>query len=407
MDEHTRNGHPTSPVRIRVLRAIARLNVGGPALHVTYLSSGLASRGYDTTLVAGEIAPGEESMAFVAERAGVEIVPVRGLSREVSPIRDLLAAIRLAAVIRRVRPQIVHTHTAKAGAVGRAAAVFAGRPRPIVVHTFHGHVLRGYFGPIGSHVFRLIETALARVTDVLVAVSPQVRDELVRLGVAPAEKFTVVRLGIELEPRVRCTEDRSTVRRRVGIGDERFVVGWFGRMTAVKRTEDLLGALAALRGRGVDALLLLVGDGADRPRLEEEAFRLGLARNCLFLGYQEEVAPWYAACDAVVLTSANEGTPVTIIEALAAGRPVVATSVGGVPDVVAEGVDGFLVEPRDTAALADRLERLAADPALRAAMGGEGRRRALERYAVARLVDDVDALYRSLLAERTPASNER
>jgi glycosyltransferase involved in cell wall biosynthesis len=397
MKESSRNGRPA---RVKVLRAIARLNVGGPALHVTYLSRGLAERGYDTTLVAGEIASGEASMAFVAERAGVEVVPVAGLSREVSPIRDLLAAIRLARVIRTLRPQIVHTHTAKAGAVGRTAAVLAGRPRPLVVHTFHGHVLRGYFGPLGSGAFRLIETALARVTDVLVAVSPQVRDELVRLGVAPAEKFTVVRLGIELEPRVRTADDPAQIRARLGIGAERFVVGWFGRMTAVKRTEALLGALATLRARGVDALLLLVGDGADRARLEEEAFRLGLARHCLFLGYQEDVAPWYAACDVVALTSANEGTPVTIIEALAAGRPVVVTSVGGVPDVVAEGVDGFLVEPGDTTALADRLERLAADPALRARLGERGRARALSRYAVRRLVDDVDRLYRSLLDDR-------
>lgn len=402
MDEASSNGRPE---RVRVLRVIARLNVGGPALHVTYLSRGLATRGYDTTLVAGEIASGEESMAFVAERAGVEVVPVPGLSREVSPVRDLLAAIRLARLIRRVRPQIVHTHTAKAGAVGRTAALLSGPPRPIVVHTFHGHVLRGYFGVVGSRVFRLIETALARVTDVLVAVSPQVRDELVRLGVAPAEKFTVVRLGIELEPRVRCEEDGMSVRRRIGIGDERFVVGWFGRMTAVKRTEDMLGAVAALRERGVDALLLLVGDGADRAGLETQAFALGLARHCLFLGYQEDVAPWYAACDVVALTSANEGTPVAIIEALAAGRPVVATDVGGVPDVVADGVDGFLVEPGDTAALAERLELLARDDDRRRQMGENGRRRALERYAVARLVDDVDALYRALLEDRAPATS--
>jgi glycosyltransferase involved in cell wall biosynthesis len=410
MEDGSHNGGPQRRARVRVLRAIARLNVGGPALHVTYLSRGLAERGYDTTLVAGEIASGEESMAFVAERAGVDVVPVAGLSREVSPLRDLLAAIRLARLIRALRPQIVHTHTAKAGAVGRTAAVLAGRPRPLVVHTFHGHVLHGYFGAMGSRAFRLIETALARVTDVLVAVSPQVRDELVRLGVAPAEKFTVVRLGIELEPRVRCTEDRAEIRARLGIGSERFVIGWFGRMTGVKRTEDLLGALAALRARGVDALLLLVGDGVDRVRLEEEAFRLGLARHCLFLGYQEDVARWYAACDAVALTSANEGTPVTIIEALAARRPVVVTSVGGVPDVVAEGVDGFLVEPGDTAALADRLERLAADPVLRAALGERGRARALARYSVGRLVDDVDLLYRSLLEGRPstmPASSER
>jgi glycosyltransferase involved in cell wall biosynthesis len=410
MDEPSQNGRPTRHERVRVLRAIARLNVGGPALHVTYLSRGLAERGYDTTLVAGEISSGEESMAFVAERAGVEVVPVPGLSREVSPVRDLLAAIYLARLIREVRPQIVHTHTAKAGAVGRAAAVLAGRPRPLVVHTFHGHVLHGYFGVVGSGAFRLIEKALAKVTDVLVAVSPQVRDELVRLGVAPAEKFTVIRLGIELEPRVRSAEDGAAVRRRLGIADDRFVVGWFGRMTAVKRTKDLLGALAALRARGVDALLLLVGDGDDRARLEEEAFRLGLARHCLFLGYQEDVAPWYAACDAVVLTSANEGTPVSVIEALAAGRPVVATSVGGVPDVVAEGIDGFLVEPGDTVALAERLERLATDGRLRAELGERGRARALSRYSVARLVEDVDVLYRSLLDEwpsTTPASSER
>ena len=395
---------------IRVLRVIARLNMGGPALHVTYLARGLASRGYETTLVAGDVARGEESMAFVAERAGVEIVPLPGLSRELSPLRDAVAAWRVAQIIRRVRPDIVHTHTAKAGAVGRMAALLAGPGRrPVVVHTFHGHVLRGYFGRVGTLLFRAIETMLARTTDRLVAVSPEVRDELVALRVAPERKFSVVRLGIELEPRVRFDGDAAEVRRRHGIGADKFVVGWFGRMTAVKRTEDLLTMLAGVRERGVDALLLLVGDGDDRERLEQRAHDLGLARSCLFVGYQEDVAPWYAICDAVVLTSASEGTPVTIIEALAAGRPVVATRVGGVPDVVEEGETGFLVRPRDTHALAERLEILARDPERRAAMGAAGRARVLERYAVDRLVDDVDALYRELLASRptAPTSSRR
>jgi glycosyltransferase involved in cell wall biosynthesis len=172
-------------------------------------------------------------------------------------------------------------------------------------------------------------------------------------------------------------------------------------MTAVKRTDDLLTTLARLRERGVDALLLLVGDGDDRERLEQRAHDLGLARACLFLGYQEDVAAWYAVCDAVVLTSASEGTPVTIIEALAAARPVVATAVGGVPDVVDEGETGFLVSPGDTEALAERLEALAHDPARRAAMGEAGRERVLSRYAVERLVGDVDALYRELLSSPT------
>ena len=382
---------------IRVLRVIARLNVGGPALHVTYLARGLADRGYETTLVAGDVARGEESMAFVADHAGVEVKRLPGLSRELSPLRDPIAAWRLARIIRRVKPDVIHTHTAKAGAVGRAAALLAGTRRPVVVHTFHGHVLRGYFGRAGTLLFRAIETALARATDRLVAVSPEVRDELVALRVAPRDKFSVVRLGIELEPRVAVAGDVAEVRRRHGIPAGRFVVGLFGRMTAVKRTDDLLTMLAGVRERGVDALLLLVGDGDDRERLEQRAHDLGLARSCLFLGYQEDVAPWYALCDAVVLTSASEGTPVTIIEALAAGRPVVATRVGGVPDVVDEGETGFLVRPGDTHALAERIEILARDPERRAAMGREGRERVLRRYAVDRLVDDVDRLYRELL----------
>jgi glycosyltransferase involved in cell wall biosynthesis len=387
---------------IRVLRVIARLNVGGPALHVTYLSRGLAGRGYETTLVAGDVAKGEESMAFVAEREAVEIVRLPGLSREVSPLRDLLATIKLARLIRKHRPHVLHTHTAKAGAVGRAAALLAGRHSvPVVVHTFHGHVLRGYFGALGTLLFRTIETLLAKVTDVLVAVSPEVRDELVRIGVAPASKFAVVRLGIELEPRVREPESRDEIRRRLGIPPDRFVVGWFGRMTAVKRTTELVDVLAALRQRGVDACLLLVGDGPDRVQLEKRAHELKVARHCLSLGYQEEVSPWYAAIDVFALTSANEGTPVVCIEALAAGRPVVATRVGGVADVVQDGTDGFLVEPADTDEMAKRLERLARDAKLRARFGQAGRKRALERYAVERLVDDVDVLYRSLLEAGT------
>src|SRR5262245_19917532 len=268
------NGRP-----VRVLRVIARLNVGGPALHVAYLTRGLAERGYETTLVAGDVGRGEESMAFVAEREGIDIVRLPGLSRELSPIHDAAAAWRLARIIRKVRPDVGHTHTAKAGAVGRAATVLAGvRRRPVVVHTFHGHVLRGYFGRTGTLLFREIERALARATDRLVAVSPEVRDELVVLGVAPAEKFSVIRLGIELEPRVAFDGSAAEVRRRIGIPADAFVVGWFGRMTAVKRTDDLLAALKGLRERGVDAVLMLVGDGADRRRLEERAHELGVAR---------------------------------------------------------------------------------------------------------------------------------
>ena len=388
-----------------MLRVIARLNVGGPALHVTYLARGLAERGYETTLVAGDVARGEASMSFVAEQAGVEIVTLPGLSRELSPVRDALAAFRLARLIRKLRPDVVHTHTAKAGAVGRTAALLAWPRRPVVVHTFHGHVLRGYFGTGGTLVFRAIETLLARASDRLIAVSPEVRDELVALHVAPRESSPSSASGSSSSRVSASTATRTRSRRRHGIPEGKFVVGWFGRMTAVKRTDDLLTMLAGVRERGVDALLLLVGDGDDRERLEQRA-RPRPRALCLFLGYQEDVARGTPICDAVVLTSASEGTPVTIIEALAAGRPVVATKVGGVPDVVDEGETGFLVRPHDTHALAERLEILAGDPVRRRAMGDLGRARMLERYAVERLVDDVDALYRELLAT-TSATTRR
>ena len=178
-------------------------------------------------------------------------------------------------------------------------------------------------------------------------------------------------------------------------------------MTGVKRTNDVLGAFQRLRERGVDACLCMVGDGPDRQDVEIRAFRLGIVRDCLFLGYQDDVAPFYAAFDALVLPSANEGTPVSAIEALASGRPVVATRVGGVPDVVRDGIDGFLVDPGDVDALADRLADLASDPDLARRMGETGRSRVLSRYSVDRLIDDVDRFYRTLLEAKglRPPSN--
>lgn len=387
--------------RVKVLRVIARLNVGGPALHVAYLTAGLAERGYDTTLAAGTLGRGEESMAFIADAKGVQIEVIDELHRNITPLRDLRAVLRLADLIRRERPTILHTHTAKAGAVGRVAAILAGRARPpIVVHTFHGHVLRGYFNPAVTYGFKTLERLLAKVTTRLIAVSPEVRDDLVQLGVAPASKFSVIRLGIELDQRVGDGDDvRAETRRVLGLGPgDPFVVGWVGRMTAVKRTDLVVRTFRALVDRGVDARLMLIGDGPDRDAMEELAHELGVMKRCLFLGYQDEVARFYDAMDAMLLPSVNEGTPVSVIESLAAERPAVATRVGGTPDVVRDGVDGFLVDSAEPDELADRLAELARDASRRAAMGEAGRARVMERYAVERLVDDIDELYRELLA---------
>jgi glycosyltransferase involved in cell wall biosynthesis len=387
-----------APEPIRVLRVIARLNMGGPAIHVANLAAGLQTRGYQTTLVAGSLARGEDSMAFLAERLGVSVVSVPEIQREVSAIHDIRSAVRLASLIRTERPHVLHTHTAKAGAIARAAAMLAGDARPpVVVHTFHGHVLKGYFGPTRTAFFRRVEQTLARTADVLVAVSPEVRDELVELGVAPREKFAVIRLGIPLEERLGDPTADADYRRAYGIPSDAFVVGWVGRMTGVKDTGAVLEIVRAAREQGVEAVLCMVGDGPDRVRLEQHAHELGIARHSYFVGYQEDVAGYYRLFDAFLLPSVNEGTPVSAIEALASGTPVVANRVGGVPDVVRDGVDGFLVAQGDVAGAGAKLAGLARDAKLRRRLGDAGRKRVLERYAVSRLVDDVDRLYRALL----------
>ncbi len=384
---------------VRVLRVIARLNVGGPALHVSYLTRGLAARGYETTLVTGRVGPNEGSMEYVAEEAGARPVYIDALQRNVSPFDDVVALVHLVRLIWKVRPQVLHTHTAKAGAVGRAAALLAVGARPrVVVHTYHGHVLTGYFSKRLSRVFLGVERFLARFTSALIAVSPEVRDDLVRLGVAPASKFAVVRLGLDLERRVAAAEGaREQVRSELGVADGQFLVAWLGRMTDIKRVDDLLRVFADLRARDVDAVLVLVGDGPNRRELEFLAARLGVSDTVRFTGFRSDVGAVFRASDVVALTSANEGTPVSLIEALAAGCAVVTTDVGGAADVVDGGAAGLLVPPGDLKAFVDRLEELARSPERRRMLGRAGRRHVLSRYSVDRLVDDVDALYRSLL----------
>ena len=224
----------------------------------------------------------------------------------------------------------------------------------------------------------MVERTLARQTTRLIAVSPEVRDDLVELGVAPPDRFTVIRLGIDLDDRHRQGHGRRRfVAAALRVPEHTFVVGWIGRMTAIKRLPDALAAFAGLRARGIDATLCLVGDGPDREAVEERAHLLGIARHTLFVGYQRDVAPYYGLFDALLLPSGNEGTPVVAIESLAAGTPVVATGVGGVPDVVEDERGGFLSRVGDVDAIAAALERLARDPDLRRDSGRPG---ASERF---------------------------
>ena len=386
---------------IRVLRIIARMNVGGPAYQVVLLSSRLDPARFESLLLAGAVGPGEASFDDLADASGARWARVPGLRPEISPLDDLRALRHLAGAVRRFRPDVVHTHAAKAGMLGRLAALTAGRSRPVLVHTYHGHVLTGYFGPVRNAVYRTIERVLGRATDCLVGVGQATVDELVALRVAPRSRFRVVRLGLELDRFLSVTDaDRAPVRAELGLRDDEVLATFVGRLVPIKRVDVLLDAVASARARGVPVHLAIVGDGPLRDQLRQQADRLGIADHVAFLGYRRDLAAIAAATDLATLTSDNEGTPVFLIESAAAARPAVATDVGGVREIVT-GEGGIVVPPHDSAAFADAVAELAADAPRRRRMGAHAREHVRARFASGRLVADIDALYGELLARRT------
>lgn len=392
----------------RVLRIIARLNIGGPAIQAITLTRRLTAAGYETTLVRGSEEPDEGNMDDLAR--ALDVQPVRVATMRRNPgWRDLPALISLVRIIRRVRPHLVHTHAAKGGTLGRAATLIAslGRPRPVVLHTYHGHSLTGYFAPRTASIFRTIERWLARHTDRLIAVSSEVRDELVDMGVAPASKFEVIPLGFELEPFMASPgardQMRNTLRAELGIPRHAAVVTLIARLVPIKRVDRFLMAARALHDLP-DVWFLIVGDGELRERLRESADARALGGRLLWAGFRQDMPGVCFSSDVVVQTSDNEGTPVSLIEAQAAGLPVVSTNVGGTASVVDDGETGFLVAREDLAGLVAAVRSLCADPRLRARLGRAGQRRAAERFGLARLLEDMDQVYRrELNPESRPA----
>jgi glycosyltransferase involved in cell wall biosynthesis len=283
---------------------------------------------------------------------------------------------------------------AKAGTVGRLAALSLGSRRPRLVHTFHGHVLEGYFRGGRQRAFLEAERRLAGRTDVLVAVSPQVRDELLALGIGEAEQYRVLPLGLDLGRFREPPASRGQLRRRLGLDAGTPLVAAVGRLVPIKDLGTLLLAVAQLP----EVHLALLGDGESRPELEAQAAELGIARRVHFLGWYEDIPGAMADADVVALTSRNEGTPVAIIEALASATPVVATAVGGVPFVVKDGVTGLLAPRGDPGAIAGGLDRLLGDRTAAAAMAAAGQSDVLARFGYQRLVRDIEALYGTLVA---------
>ena len=388
---------------MRVLRIITRLNIGGPSIQAITLSDRLASRGFETRLVHGQLDAGEGDMRYLLSPA-VDVRYLSSLRRPPAPAHDAIALAQLLDVMRDVRPHVVHTHMAKAGTLGRAAAAIynrtAGRDRPArVVHTYHGHVLEGYFSPAKTRLFLGIERALARATDRIVAISPRIRTELLaeqRIG--RAGQYRVVPLGFELGGLAAIDDAaRAKAHALLQIPAGAGVVTTVGRLTAIKQHQLFLETARLIGQASEPIVFLIVGDGDLRGELEATASAFGLADRVRFLGWRRDLETIYGATDVFLLTSRNEGTPVALIESMAAGCAGVSTDVGGVRDVLESDAVGLLAASGDAPALAGHVNALLADPARRRRIGEAGRALVVARYGLDRLVDDVETLYRELL----------
>jgi len=368
------------------------MNVGGPALHVMNVMGALAAR-WPTLLVTGSVAGDEADMLDEARQRGLPVFQIPELGRRVSPWQDGVALARLVSLLRQVRPDIVCTHTAKAGTLGRLAARMALGRQVRTVHTFHGHVFHGYFGAFLTAGVIRTERALARRTDRILAISPAQRDDLVDVyRVAHDRQVRVVPLGLDLQRFLEVDREHACALRADLSPDDAPVLTCVGRLAPIKNHRLLLDAAGLLAARGLRFRLVLVGGGSEEAALRAQAAALGIADRVRFLGWRRDVAEIYAASDVVVLSSHNEGTPVSLIEALAAGVRVVATDVGGVRDVLDEGRLGTLVAPGRPDLLADSLQAASESRGSRA----ESDVRRLEirrRYDVGRLADDLDDVY--------------
>lgn len=397
------------PEPTQVVRIITRLNIGGPSIQAVTLSTRLDAAGFRTLLVHGRLAQGEGDMGYLLQPGAPDVAYVPSLVRLVAPWSDLRALWQVYLLLRRLRPRIVHTHTAKAGTVGRLAAVVYNlgrrrRERARLVHTYHGHVFEGYFSRRSTAMFEGVERLLARWTDALVAISPQIERELLdthRIG--RPEQFRVVPLGFDLAPFAAIDENaRHEARLALNLPAAAPIVTSVGRLTSIKQPRLFLETARLVKDRWPDAVFLIAGDGELRAELEALTDTLDLRDSVRFLGWQRDLPRIYAATDVFLLTSRNEGTPVALIEALAAGVPAVSTDVGGVRDVINEADLSIRVPSGEAGALADAVGALLDRPDLRRQMGERGRQSVLDRYSLDRLTGDIAGLYRALLRDQRP-----
>ena len=390
--------------QISIVRIIARLNVGGPAIHAILMTDAFRARGYDAVLVTGKVARGEASMDYLAKEHKVEVVAIPALSRSISSSKDFLSLFQLVRILRRHRPTIVHTHTAKAGTLGRLAAMIVCIP--IRVHTFHGHVFNGYFSPLVTRAFLMIERFLARHTDCIIAISESQKKELTdTYHIASPQKVVVIPLGLDLAPFLQLHGPEGKLHAAIHCERSAPLAGWVGRFTAIKAPDLFLDCMPLLKNPFPAARFVMVGGGELWADCEQRIVRDGLQDSVALLGWRRNLPEIYADLDVIVSTSINEGTPVALLEAMASGKAIVSTDVGGVRDLMIgsphhfDGMElfenGILVK-RDPNLLAGAIRYLLGNPERRRATGHAGREFVRKHFSQLRLADDLEHLYLSL-----------
>ncbi len=390
-------------MKIKTVHIITRLDKGGSAENTLLTVGGLDKEIYDIILIRGlsiesnmaedESIAVEKSVRDV-EGEGVRVITIPSLVRRIQPFYDLKAFFALIKILRYERPHIVHTHTSKAGILGRWAAFFARVP--VIVHTPHGHVFWGYFGRLKTGIFILLEKISALITDRLVVLTEQEKNDHLHFHIAPENKFSVVHSGINLDRFSNTSVDPAAMKKELEIPEGNFVVGTTGRLTHIKGHRYLIEAAGKIISSRPDTTFVFLGDGELLDELKNMASISGIEENIKFLGWRQDVAEVMSIFDVFVLPSLNEGMGRVLVEAMALGKPILASDIGGIPDLVADGENGYLVPVGDVEALTARIREFLDDPWKREEMGNAGKRYAANFSADA-MVEKIDRLYRELL----------
>lgn len=394
----------------KVLRLLNRLAVGGPVLNAVYLTKYMAPE-FETLLVVGEKEDHEKNADFLTKGLGIPVTTIAGMGRAINPMSDYSAYKKLKKLMLDFKPDIVHTHAAKPGIVGRLSASAVGVP--VIVHTYHGHVFHSYFNSVKTKFFINIERYVGSKTDAIIAISEQQKRELAKdFAIAPEEKFRVIPLGLDLDKfRTGMEEKRAKFRSEFGVQKDEVAIGIIGRLVPVKNHALFLQGLAyVLAHTSKKVKAFIIGDGERRVDLENKATEAGIRYTTerdivhphplIFTSWRKDVDVICAGLDVVTLTSFNEGTPVSLIEAQAANKPAVSTRVGGISDIVVDGKTALLSDVTDTATYCRHLLSVVQDDELRKSLGANSHQHIMQRFAYQRLVKDMSLLYNELLQQK-------